>query len=127
MLLFYLLQLLDIIQQGLQGNEIVSLLMWVGDYTSKDFLGSPALNIETRELPALLQPTVIAELQNAWVYLCIVKEYSVSEKSYGQIIFPKLFFFADTVHLGRLKQIVPALESYQIKTRPGYLLLVTSF
>ena len=59
------LQLEDIIHQGLEGNEIVSLLMWVGDYTSVEFLGNPQLKIDTRELSPLLEPAVIAELQNS--------------------------------------------------------------
>ena len=61
------LQLTDIIDQGLEGNEIVSLLMWVGEYTTADCLGSPELKIDTHELPPLLEPSVVAELQNSYV------------------------------------------------------------
>ena len=61
------MQLTDIIEQGLEGNEIVSLLMWVGEYTTADCLGSPELKIDTHELPPLLEPSVVAELQNSYV------------------------------------------------------------
>ena len=60
----YNFQLREIIQQGLEGNEIVSLLMWVGEYPTTDFIGNPELKINTKELPPLLSSSIIAELQN---------------------------------------------------------------
>lgn len=57
----------DIVQQGLEGNEIVSLLTWVGAYNSTDLMGHPDLKINTSEIGPLLDQRQIMELQNQYI------------------------------------------------------------
>ncbi|XP_071106920.1 exocyst complex component 3-like [Haliotis cracherodii] len=61
--------LVELIDQELEGNEIVSLLQWVHAYDSPDLLRHPGLNIDTRELGLgpLLENSVIEDLQNHYL------------------------------------------------------------
>lgn len=45
----------DIIAGGLEGNEIISLLTWLNQYTSKEFMGHLELALDTAGLPQLLE------------------------------------------------------------------------
>ncbi|XP_062602004.1 exocyst complex component 3-like, partial [Saccostrea cucullata] len=57
----------DMIQQGLEGNEIVTLLQWVGIYNSPELMRHPALDFDTKEFGPLLETTAIDELQNQYL------------------------------------------------------------
>ena len=54
----------EVVQQGLENNEIVNLLTWVGTYKTKDLMGHPELKIDTNALGPLLENNVIVGLQN---------------------------------------------------------------
>ncbi|VDI06522.1 exocyst complex component 3 [Mytilus galloprovincialis] len=54
----------EMIREGLEGNEFVTLLSWVNNYYSPDLMGHPDLNIDISELGPLLENNVIDELQN---------------------------------------------------------------
>uniref|UniRef100_A0A2C9M3Y4 Exocyst complex component 3 n=1 Tax=Biomphalaria glabrata TaxID=6526 RepID=A0A2C9M3Y4_BIOGL len=58
------LHLEDLIQQELEGNEVVSLLQWVKAYDSPDLMRHPELNIDVKELGPLLENKWISRLQN---------------------------------------------------------------
>lgn len=57
----------EVVSQGLEGNEIVSLLTWIRDYTSKDLMGHPDINIDVSKFAPLLEPQKVKELQNQYV------------------------------------------------------------
>eukprot|EP00918_Siedleckia_nematoides_P052359 GHVU01114441.1.p1 GENE.GHVU01114441.1~~GHVU01114441.1.p1 ORF type:complete len:748 (+),score=92.77 GHVU01114441.1:239-2482(+) len=57
----------DIIQQGLEGNEIVTLLTWISTYNSEELMNHKSLQIDTSSLGPLLENKVITELQNQYV------------------------------------------------------------
>ena len=59
--------LIDIIEQGLEGNEIVSLLNWSNEYFTEELVGHPDLNIDTSKLPPLLTQEIIHELNGQYV------------------------------------------------------------
>lgn len=53
-----------LIKDGLQGNEIISLLTWLNGYTCHELLGHPDLALNTDKLPSLLDDEVSDELMN---------------------------------------------------------------
>lgn len=57
----------EMIHQELEGNEIVSLLQWVGAYDSPELLRHPEINMDAKELGPLLEPNVIVNLQNLYM------------------------------------------------------------
>lgn len=57
----------EMIQQGLEGNEIVTLLQWVGIYNSPELMRHPALDFDTKEYGPLLENSAIDELQNQYL------------------------------------------------------------
>jgi len=57
-----------IIDEGLEGQEYVSLLQWVEQtYPGPELMGSSALNIEKPLIPALLNPEVVESLMNMYL------------------------------------------------------------
>ncbi|ESO86075.1 hypothetical protein LOTGIDRAFT_235649 [Lottia gigantea] len=61
--------LIDLINQELEGNEIVSLLQWVNAYDSPELLRHPELNIDIKEmeLPPLLEAKYIKLLEKQYL------------------------------------------------------------
>ncbi|XP_060076179.1 exocyst complex component 3-like [Ylistrum balloti] len=57
----------DMIAQGLEGNEYVTLLSWINAYNSPELLKHPDLNIDIKDLGPLLEPNVIDDLQNQYL------------------------------------------------------------
>merc|ERR1719394_1408871 len=57
----------DMIHQELEGNEIVSLLQWVGAYDSPELMRHPELNIDVKELGPLLENNFIVHLRNQYL------------------------------------------------------------
>lgn len=57
----------DIVEQGLEGNEIISLLNWVSDYPTKELMGNPDLNIDLSKYEPLLNEENISQLQEQYV------------------------------------------------------------
>ncbi|KAK7487302.1 hypothetical protein BaRGS_00021391 [Batillaria attramentaria] len=57
----------ELIHQELEGNEIVSLLQWVGAYDSPELMRHPEINIDVKELGPLLEPNFIVYLQNQYM------------------------------------------------------------
>ena len=57
----------EMIQQGLEGNEFVTLLTWVNSYYSTELILHPDLNIDVSDLGPLLENNVIDELQNQYL------------------------------------------------------------
>lgn len=57
----------DMIAQGLEGNEFVTLLSWITAYNSPELLKHPELKIDIRDLGPLLEPPVIDDLQNQYL------------------------------------------------------------
>ncbi|CAH1772731.1 unnamed protein product [Owenia fusiformis] len=53
----------DLIQQGLEGNEVVSLLNWLNTYTSKELMKHPSLNVDTSKLSPLLSEDTVKQLE----------------------------------------------------------------
>ncbi|GFR70498.1 exocyst complex component 3, partial [Elysia marginata] len=54
----------EMIHHELEGNEIVSLLQWVGTYDSPELMRHPELNIDVKELGPLLESNLITYLRN---------------------------------------------------------------
>ncbi|CAG9855139.1 unnamed protein product [Phyllotreta striolata] len=62
------IHLQEIIQNGLEGNEYVTMLSWVlRTYKSKDMLGHPDLAASTENLRELLPKTVLDELEGKYM------------------------------------------------------------
>lgn len=58
----------DIIANGLEGNEFVSLLGWtINTYTGNDLMKHPELNIDTSDLDPLLSTDKLNELQEKYL------------------------------------------------------------
>ncbi|XP_011505380.1 PREDICTED: exocyst complex component 3 [Ceratosolen solmsi marchali] len=58
----------DIINDGLEGNEYVSLLSWIiNTYNGSEMMGHPELNINLLEIGSLLNNEIIDELQNKYL------------------------------------------------------------
>lgn len=57
----------ELISQELEGNEIVSLLQWVGAYDSPELMRHPEVNMDVKEYGMLLEPNVIIHLQNQYM------------------------------------------------------------
>lgn len=70
---FVSFQLQEIIQNGLEGNEYVSLLSWtLNTYKGDELLGHPDLKNHTANLGPLLPPKVLNRLQEE--YLMVLHE-----------------------------------------------------
>jgi exocyst complex component 3 len=61
------LHLSDIIQQGLEGNEIVSLLTWINDYQGCELMGHPDLKIDVSQMSPLLDKRQAAALHDQYI------------------------------------------------------------
>lgn len=60
----------DIINEGLEGNEYVSLLSWViNTYNSSDMMGHPDLNLDLSHLGSLLNNDTVHELQQKYLMI----------------------------------------------------------
>ncbi|KAI4484165.1 hypothetical protein M0804_007621 [Polistes exclamans] len=58
----------DIIANGLEGNEYVSLLAWImNTYTGPDLMQHPELNIDLRDIGPLLSSEIINDLQQKYL------------------------------------------------------------
>ena len=57
----------EIVEQGLEGNEIVSLLNWTNEYFTSELVGHPDLNIDVSTLSPLLTKECIRELNDQYV------------------------------------------------------------
>lgn len=58
----------ELIQNGLEGNEYVSMLAWVlNTYAGTDLMGNSELNIEKTKLGPLLSANVLSQLQNEYL------------------------------------------------------------
>lgn len=57
----------EMIDQKLEGNEIVSLLQWIGTYDSPELMRHPELNIDVKELGPLLENSFIVHLRNQYL------------------------------------------------------------
>ncbi|KAL8558497.1 hypothetical protein ACOMHN_059238 [Nucella lapillus] len=56
----------EMINQELEGNEIVSLLQWVGSY-EPDIMKNPEINLDTKDFGPLLDHSYIIHLQNQYM------------------------------------------------------------
>jgi exocyst complex component 3 len=62
------LQLQEVIQNGLEGNEYVSILSWImNTYTGSELMQHPELNIDTSSVGPLLNNAVIDSLQQQYL------------------------------------------------------------
>ncbi|CAL1537794.1 unnamed protein product [Lymnaea stagnalis] len=61
------LHLEEMINQELEGNEVVSLLQWVKAYDSPELMRHPEINIDIKELGPLLEHKIIISLQNKYL------------------------------------------------------------
>ncbi|OXU16724.1 hypothetical protein TSAR_000990 [Trichomalopsis sarcophagae] len=58
----------DIVNDGLEGNEYVSLLSWImNTYGGPEMMGHPELNINSKEIGSLLDSEIINELQQKYL------------------------------------------------------------
>ncbi|BFZ21284.1 hypothetical protein BsWGS_24323 [Bradybaena similaris] len=57
----------ELIDQRLEGNEIVSLLQWIGAYDSPELMRHPELSIDVKELGPLLENSSIVHLRNQYL------------------------------------------------------------
>ena len=58
----------DIIANGLEGNEYVSLLAWImNTYTGPELMQHPELNIDTNEIGPLLSREIVDDLQDQYL------------------------------------------------------------
>ncbi|KAL5014484.1 hypothetical protein ScPMuIL_008754 [Solemya velum] len=57
----------ELISQGLEGMEFVTLLTWIDGYDSPELLKHPELNLDTSHVGPLLEHAVIDELQNQYL------------------------------------------------------------
>lgn len=65
---FGFLQLQEVIQNGLEGNEYVSILSWImNTYTGPELMQHPELNIDTSSIGPLLNNAVIDSLQQQYL------------------------------------------------------------
>ncbi|KAK3576091.1 hypothetical protein CHS0354_032215 [Potamilus streckersoni] len=60
-------RLTDLIQQGLEGNEFVTLLTWINSYDSPELMKHPDLKIDTKVLGPLLDNNMVDDLQNRYL------------------------------------------------------------
>jgi exocyst complex component 3 len=62
------LQLQEVIQNGLEGNEYVSILSWImNTYAGPELMQHPELNIDTSSVGPLLNGVVIDSLQQQYL------------------------------------------------------------
>lgn len=57
----------DLIQQQLEGNEIITLLIWLNSYDSPELMKDPELNFDTKDLGPLLENNVVEMLQDEFL------------------------------------------------------------
>jgi exocyst complex component 3 len=63
-----MLQLQEVIQNGLEGNEYVSILSWImNTYAGPELMQHPELNIDTSSIGPLLNSAVIDSLQQQYL------------------------------------------------------------
>lgn len=61
-------QLQDIVQNGLEGNEYVTLLSWIlNTYPGTELMGSPEVNVDVSTLPPLLSEDTMQKLQDEYL------------------------------------------------------------
>jgi exocyst complex component 3 len=62
------LQLQEVIQNGLEGNEYVSILSWImNTYSGAELMQHPELNIDTSSIGPLLNSVEIEKLQQQYL------------------------------------------------------------
>lgn len=62
------MQLEEIIQGGLEGNEYVSLLSWVMNvYPGSELMSHPELRVDLSSLPPLIKPELLKDLENEYL------------------------------------------------------------
>ncbi|CAG2061393.1 unnamed protein product [Timema podura] len=62
------IELQELIQNGLEGNEYVSVLSWImNTYAGPDLMQHPELNIDTSVIGPLLSNEVVEELQSLYL------------------------------------------------------------
>ncbi|CAH0714352.1 unnamed protein product, partial [Brenthis ino] len=58
----------DIVQNGLEGNEYVTLLSWIlNTYSGVELMGSPEVNVDVSTLPPLLSNEIMQKLQDEYL------------------------------------------------------------
>ncbi|XP_052739419.1 exocyst complex component 3 isoform X2 [Bicyclus anynana] len=58
----------DIVQNGLEGNEYVTLLSWIlNTYPGPELMGSPKVNVDVSTLPPLLSDEMMQKLQDEYL------------------------------------------------------------
>jgi exocyst complex component 3 len=63
-----MLQLQEVIQNGLEGNEYVSILSWImNTYSGAELMQHPELNIDTSSIGPLLNSVEIEKLQQQYL------------------------------------------------------------
>ena len=63
-----LLQLQDVVTNGIEGNEYVTLLSWIlNTYPGHELMGSSELNIDVTTLPPLLSKETMQKLQDEYL------------------------------------------------------------
>ena len=73
-------KILDIINNGLEGTEVISLLQWVVQtYSGPELLGNEDLGLETDMIPAVLAPEEIHRQRFKWFFLyCTIRFYKLN-------------------------------------------------
>jgi hypothetical protein len=62
------LQLQEVVQNGLEGNEYVSILSWImNTYAGPELMQHPELNIDTSSVGPLLNNAVVSSLQQQYL------------------------------------------------------------
>lgn len=66
-----ILQLQDVVTNGIEGNEYVTLLSWIlNTYPKHELMGSTELNIDVSTLPPLLSKETMQKLQDEYLQVC---------------------------------------------------------
>ncbi|XP_076811324.1 exocyst complex component 3-like isoform X1 [Clavelina lepadiformis] len=73
-----------LIKEGLEGNEIISLLTWLNHYTGRDLMGHFELGLDTNRLPPLLDDNVSEELMHSYFTTTKQNMLSWTQKSLQQ-------------------------------------------
>lgn len=63
----------DIVQNGLEGNEYVTLLSWIlNTYAGTELMGSPEVAIDVSTLPPLLSDDIMQKLQDEYLQVSYI-------------------------------------------------------
>lgn len=70
---FFFLQLEELVQSGLEGNELVSMLAWTTNtYAGPDLMQHTELNFDTTRLGPLLSETTVNVLRDKYLNVIFV-------------------------------------------------------